>query len=43
MNEFENQSETDAPTEEEAAELEEVEGTKYDGGEIPRTEAVPEE
>ena len=39
MNEgFDQQPEEETETPEE-----EVEGTKYDGGEIPRTEAVPEE
>lgn len=37
MNEFDEQ------TEDEKALEEEVKGEKYDGGEIPRTEAVPEE
>lgn len=31
------------PEPEEETPEEEVEGEKYDGGEIPRTEAVPEE
>lgn len=41
MNEFENQSETLREGDEDVVEVEK--GEKYDGGEIPRTEAVPEE
>lgn len=37
-----NEMEETTP-EEETPEEEEGEGTKYDGGDIPRTEAVPEE